>query len=94
MEKYFKECEVCQKVKLAPVKRGELTILKPTEPNEIISLDTAGPLPPYKHLLVKVCCFTKYLKLLALKNLEAKEIADTLVEYLCRHRVPHKLLTD
>ena len=56
VEKYAKECETCQKFKLAPVKKGELTILKPSEPNEIISLDTAGPLPPtvsgHKHLLV------------------------------------------
>lgn len=96
---YVKRCVSCQQKKDPKhINRAELTPLRPTRPLELITTDIMGPLPITKkrnrYILVVVDHFTKYVEIFALKTLEASEVADKLVEFICRHSVPDAILSD
>lgn len=99
IEAYVKQCQSCQKKKDPKhVYRAELTPLRPTKPMELVTTDIMGPLPITKkrnrYVLVIVDHFTKYVEIFAIKTLEATEVADKLVEYICRHSVPDAIQSD
>ena len=57
-----------------------------------------GPLPETgngnKHVLVFVDKFTKYLEIFPVPDVQATTFCTCLAQYICRHSMPEKLLTD
>ena len=97
---FVKRCDICQKVKANYNKsRGQLMYLKPREPNQIITMDIAGPFPETqmgnKYFIVIVDAFTKRAEIYAMKDTHAKVIADIVMnEWVSRYGVPISILTD
>lgn len=97
---FVKQCDTCQKVKYTqPIRKGELIYLKPERPNQLVTMDIAGPLPKTprgaKYILVVICAFTKYSRAFHMDTTTADKIADIIVdEWICMFGVPESILTD
>lgn len=100
IKKLVKECEVCQKVKnTTRPHKGELDFLTPCRPNELITVDIAGPFKKTntlnKYLLIIICHFAKFCDFFAMKDMRATTIATILInEWFCKHGIPDGILTD
>ncbi|CAF1034793.1 unnamed protein product, partial [Brachionus calyciflorus] len=100
IKKAIKECETCQKIKITTKpNKGELHFLTPTKPNELLTMDLAGPFPKSKnlnkYLLVVICHFTKFCEFYPIGNIKAETIAKILVdEWFCRFGFPESVLSD
>ena len=72
--------------------------LKSTRPSQLIASDITGRLPKTKngheYILVVVDHFSKWTQFYALKTMEAREVADKLVEYMLLNGIPDWILTD
>ena len=99
VRQFLRQCPNCQKnsFNTAPVYTAPFT-LSTTEPMQTISIDTIGPIKQdeegYQHILVIVDNFTRWTELAALKSVEAKEMAEHLVNYCGRFGFPAEILTD
>jgi hypothetical protein len=99
VRQFLRQCPNCQKnsFNTAPVYTAPFT-LSAREPMQTISIDTIGPIKPdeegYQHILVIVDNFTRWTELAALKSVEAKEMAEHLVNYCGRFGFPAEILTD
>ena len=97
---FIKACIDCQQVKIPRSKKlGLLKSITTKEPFEMIGMDFMGPLKiterGNKYILVITDYFTKWAEAWALKEQTAEEVARVLVtEFLPRHGVPMKILTD
>lgn len=99
IKKYVNECVECQKLKTLNKKyKAEMQPIFATRPNQIVTTDLMGPLPlsygKFKHILVIVDHFTKYVEFLPLETASAQETAKRMIEYICRHGVPESILSD
>ncbi|CAF0900533.1 unnamed protein product [Brachionus calyciflorus] len=81
IKKAIKECEICQKVKnTTGTHKGELHFLTRGKPNELITVDIAGPFRKTKNL-------NKYFL--------TKTVATILIdEWFCKYGIPNQILTD
>ncbi|CAF0912951.1 unnamed protein product [Brachionus calyciflorus] len=76
---------MCQRAKSTVSKRkGELKYLKPSRPNEIVTMDIAGPFPisnlGNSHILIIVCAFTKFSRAIGMHKTTAEVIAAILID--------------
>jgi len=100
IKKAVKECEICQKVKnTTRPHKGELHFLTPGRPNELLTVDIAGPFRKTKnlnkYLLVIICHFSKFCEFIAMKDITAKTVATILIdEWFCKYGIPNQILTD
>ncbi|CAF0882494.1 unnamed protein product [Brachionus calyciflorus] len=97
---YVKNCDMCQRVKNTQPKRlGNLLQLSPNRPNEIITMDVAGPFPKTLaanvYILIIVCAFTKFSIAFPIENTTALNIALVLIDnWICFFGIPEMILTD
>ncbi|CAF0975241.1 unnamed protein product [Brachionus calyciflorus] len=97
---YVKQCDICQRVKNTQPKRlGELHYLKPCRPNQIVTMDIAGPFVESscgnRYLLVLVCAFTKFALAIAMRSITAEEVARIAIHHwFCLFGIPEFVLSD
>ncbi|KAL4085097.1 hypothetical protein QTP88_027389 [Uroleucon formosanum] len=98
---YIKNCESCQKGKVAnkKVKQPMLITSTSSEPFEKIFLDIVGPLVTTlsgnTYILTLQDDLTKYSMGIALPNHQANTIAEAFVtNFVCTHGIPQTILTD
>ena len=96
---YCRTCDKCSAKKSSAAPKAPMCHFVVGEPMEKISLDILGPLPTSnngnKYILVLVDGFTKWTEAYALKNQEARTIADTFVnQFICRFGTPLQIVTD
>ncbi|KAL4083052.1 hypothetical protein QTP88_028382 [Uroleucon formosanum] len=98
---YIKNCESCQKGKVAnkKIKQPMLITSTSSEPFEKIFLDIVGPLVTTlsgnTYILTLQDDLTKYSMGIALPNHQANTIAEAFVtNFVCTHGIPQTILTD
>ena len=97
---FIKTCDRCQRVKnTQPKRRAELQYLRASRPNQLVTLDLAGPYPKTErgntNLMVIVDHFTKLSEYYALPDTKQTTIAEVIVnEWSCRYGVPEMILSD
>ncbi|CAF1040203.1 unnamed protein product [Brachionus calyciflorus] len=97
---YVKNCDICQRTKnTQPIRKGELKYLTPKLPNEIVTMDIAGPFTTSKdgnmYILFLICAFTKFSKAVALKKNTAENLTVILInDWICVFGVPEFILSD
>ena len=100
VRKFCATCPQCQLVaRKFKSQRAPLNPVKPeTEPFRKIAIDIVGELPRtttgYKYILTIVDYATRYPEAIPLRNTSSKTIADALVQYFCRVRIPEELVSD
>ena len=99
VDEFVRTCDICQHIK--PPKqynRAELIPIQSSKPFEIITTDLMGELPltenGNKYIMVVCDHFTKYVEIFPLKSATAQDVAECLMEYICRHSVPETILSD
>ena len=100
IQDYCSQCDVCQKTakRRASEKNPLITTPIIQEPFRKISMDIVGPLDRTKrgnkYILTVVDEATRYPEAFPLKNIEAKTIADALIQLFSRVGVANTILTD
>ena len=98
--RWVKACLTCRKHKPAqPTYHGLLEPVKARSPFEIVGIDIMGPFrrtpKGNRYVLVFIDYFTNWVEACALKNIEAKEVADKFYkQIITRHGCPFKIITD
>lgn len=97
---YVKSCDSCVKRRghrsggLAPLQRVPVT----TYPMECVAVDAVGPLPltcsGNKYILVMSDYFTRWPEAYPVPDIKSETVARILEEFICRHGVPARLITD
>lgn len=96
---FIEHCPVCQKLS----ERINKNFTEPfttavTEPMHTLNMDAIGEVPTdeegYCHILVIVCCFTRFVELYAIKDVTGKEAARCLIQHIGRYGAPRYLRSD
>ena len=71
----------------------------PLKPMQIITTDFMGPVPRAtpsgnKYALVIIDHFTKWVEIYPTRTKEAKQVARSLVKFVCRHGIPEQIISD
>jgi transposase InsO family protein len=99
VKKYIRECPFCQKMSLlkTPIHTHPFTTAA-YGPFQRINIDSIGPISEsyegYCHILVIICCFSRWVELIALKSTEMKPTKKELLKYFGRYGEPGQVLTD
>lgn len=99
IEAYIKSCPICQRTTQAPSRsKGPRFTLQSLQPNEVVSMDTMGPLDADKHgyeyILVFVEHMSRFVRFYPLRSVEAQECAVHLIAYICREGKPMRIRSD
>jgi hypothetical protein len=99
IENYVQNCGKCQEAKIRGLlNRAPLQPIITSRPFQLVTCDILGPFPATvrgtKYILVFMCHFTKWVEMYGLNTLEAIEVAQCLIDLICRHGVPEGLLSD
>jgi hypothetical protein len=94
-----RRCKGCQFfVKQQHVPAKVLRAIPPSWPFAILGLDSVGPfkMAPggYKHILVAVDKFTKWIEVRAVATITSKETAKFIEDITHQFRVPNRIVTD
>jgi len=92
-------CEQCQKCSPRQVKKAPLVPLPIMgEPFKRIAMDIVGPLPRSssgKRYILVICDYaTRYPEAVALRSIDANNVAEELIKVFARVGVPEEILTD
>ena len=90
---------VCQKTAARGVRKAPLIPLPiMDEPFKRIAMDIVGPLPRSssgKWFILGICDYeTRYSEAIALRTIDANAVAEELLKFFARVRVPEEILTD
>lgn len=93
------ECKTCQVLNRKRIEANTLPfVINSTLPMQKLCIDTIGPLPVdekgFKHILVIVDSFSRWVELYPMKSTEAKESAGHLLDFFMRFQVPNHIVTD
>jgi hypothetical protein len=98
VEEFIASCPVCQVRAVKRPLQGHQFSLESSRPNEMISMDAAGPFDEdrfgYKYVLVLIDNMSKFTKLYPLRSVNAEDCAATLVHYLCTEGLPAHIHSD
>ena len=99
VEDFCRSCAKCQKAGHRRVRRAPLVPLPIiAEPFERIAMDVVGPLPRSRagHRYVLVVCdyATRYPEAVAMRSVDAENVAEELVRIFSRVGIPKEILTD
>ena len=99
VKKFIRECPLCQKTSQRKVASTTLPFtLATTVAMQSLSVDSIGPLPEdeegYKHILVIIDKFSRWVSLYPLRTLEATETADALIQHCGIFGAPACIDTD
>ena len=86
VEKFIKECPLCQKTSQRKVAATALPFtLATTVAMQNLNIDTIGPLPEdpdgYKYILTIIDMFSRWVSLYPLRSVEAEEAGDALIHH-------------
>lgn len=92
-------CDLCQKAKCSIISHGPLNCVVPDKPGDLVALDLIGPLPVSQRgatqILVIVDCFSRYVRLYALKRATCKSILSRIfLDYIEKVQKPRVILSD
>ncbi|GKT18908.1 hypothetical protein ADUPG1_011402, partial [Aduncisulcus paluster] len=96
---WISSCVTCKKIKASPKKSITRFRTQAEEPFHTICVDTMGPFPTsasgYKHILVIVDKFTRWVELKALKTLETAEATSAIMNrVVARFGLPMNIVSD
>ena len=96
---WCKQCDRCQKTKKTNVPRAPLQQIPViTEPFEKVAFDIVGPFPRskngHKYVLSAIRLASRFPEAIALKDVRAETVAESMIEIFSRTGVPRQLLTD
>ena len=99
VEKFIKECPLCQKTSQRKVAATALPFtLATTVAMQVLNIDTIGPLPEdpdgYKYILTVIDKFSRWVSLYPLRSVESEEAADALIHHFGIFGVPQAIDTD
>ena len=99
VKKFISECPWCQKSDERTVQMGVVpTTLSSIVAMQRLALDSIGPLPEsefgFKHILVVICTFTRWVMLYPTRTLEAVECARAMIQHFGIFGVPAVVCTD
>jgi len=89
VQKFIKECPFCQKMSYikTPIHTHPFTVAC-YHPMERLGMDSIGPLKEsesgYMHILVIICCFTRWVELYPLKDLTKENAAKAVMQHFGR----------
>ena len=97
--KVLKTCMQCWRYVKGGPRKLPLKSIPKGWPGEVLAMDIFGPLPLTKdgnqYVLVFIDHFTRFVELVALKNMAAKNVVAALTNvWMPRHGVPERLLSD
>ena len=99
VKQFIKQCPFCQKMSYlkTPVHTHPFTTAA-YGPFQRINIDTIGPLTAseagYCHILVVICCFSRWVELIPMKSTEMTPTKKELIKYLGRFGEPAQVLSD
>jgi hypothetical protein len=96
---FCKRCPFCQKMREIKMKiLSSPFVLSTYRMFQRIAFDTIGPLPEsadgYKHILVLIDTFSRWVHLFALRRLLAREAAEKIIQYIGIYGSPEQFLSD
>ena len=99
VQKWVKECAVCQYHKSRPRTAALQPNIRSSEPWEAVAVDVLGPLPRtrsgYTYIIVFIDLFTSWVEAFPMKSQDAETCARCLVNGICcRYGPPSRLLSD
>ena len=100
VREYVLSCQICQTIKAPNINRAApLQPILPLKPMQIITTDFMGPVPRAtpsgnKYALVIIDHFTKWVEIYPTRTKEAKQVARSLVKFVCRHGIPEQIISD
>ena len=100
IKEYVTSCMICQRMKRRLGKLpGDLQTILAERPFEILGMDVLSKLPEtyrgYKHILVIVDYFTKWIEAFPMRDETAETIARILLrKIILRHGAPEKVISD
>jgi hypothetical protein len=99
VEKFIKECALCQKMSQRKVAVATLPFtLATTVAMQVLNIDTIGPLPEdssgYQYILTIIDKFSRWVSLFALRTVEAEEATDALLKHCGIFGCPRAIDTD
>jgi hypothetical protein len=96
VRQFLAECPICQKQDEKEKRYGaENFTLSTLQPGQLTYVDSIGPLPPsvsehmdkpYKHILVFVDAFSRYVTLVPLMTVDSSEACQALQDFFSRYR--------
>jgi hypothetical protein len=99
VQRFVRQCPCCQKMsQLKPVVATKPYTLASYNPWEKINIDAMGPFPEtpegYKHIIVIVDCFTRFVELLPATSTGAHDAKRAILSVIGRYGAPHSITTD
>lgn len=96
---FIKRCPHCQKTSaIQPTTVIEPFVTSTADPMFRLNIDSIGPLEEsshgFKHIMVIIDCFSRYVTLWPLRTLEAQEAAIALIQHIGMFGTPKEILTD
>ncbi len=96
---FVRRCPACQKMsQIKPVIETIPFTNAAHSPMMKVSMDTIGPLPEsekgYKHILVVIDCFSRWVELYPCVTVEAEEAAKHLIQFVGRFGCPKEIISD
>lgn len=96
---YVAKCDLCQKRKAERVRKaGSMQSFEVVVPLQLVAFDALGPLPESlsgkKHVIVAICCFSRYVDASATEDVKGTTFASILMSFIGRFGPPQAILTD
>ena len=93
------KCDICMRAKKATnTKKGQIASLPVSRPMEMIQLDFTARLPKtssgHEYILMIIDCFTKFVKLYALRTMESEEVINCLLDWFATFGVARAIISD
>jgi transposase InsO family protein len=95
VKSFIKKCPFCQKMSYKKIVAQTVPFTTSrTEPMECLNIDSIGPLPGDYHILVIICCFTRFVEFYTVPNTTAIEAAKALLQHVGRFGAPAQIRSD
>ena len=96
---FIERCPCCQKMRrLKPLIHTIPFTLASYQPMKRICIDAIGPInidgQKYKHILVFIDAFSRYVKLFPLETITSEEVLHSFNEWVCTFGCPSEIVTD
>jgi hypothetical protein len=95
---YIKSCPICQRMVYKPPAKGHTFSLEKLRPNEMVSMDSMGPIDAdrfgFSYVLVIIDGMTKFTRLYPLQTVGAEDCAARLLEFICKDGLPSHIHSD
>jgi hypothetical protein len=99
VQTFLKTCAICQKMsQVKPIIYATPFTAASYRPMDTLNIDSIGPVSTDRfgscHIIVKICCFTRFIELYAAADTSAMSAARALLNHHGRYGVPNKVRSD